>query len=116
MNWVLKLVINTLAVFATAWLLGDAVLIHSFWTAILVALVLALLNFTIKPILVLFTLPATIFTFGLFLLVINAFVIMIADWLIGGFDVRNFWWALLFSLMLSLINSIMMRLGERRAA
>ena len=75
-------------------------------TALLVALVLGLLNIFIKPILVLFTLPATIFTLGLFLLVINAVIIMLCDALVPGFNVEGFWWALLFSLILSFCQSL----------
>lgn len=113
MNLVLKLIVNTLAVFLTAWILGDAVTLSGFGTAILVALVLAIFNITIKPLMVLLTLPFTLVTFGLFLFVINALVIMAAASLIDGFEVLNFWWALLFSLVLSVVNSLMMRLGEQ---
>lgn len=75
--------------------------VDSIYTAIIVALVLGLLNIFIKPILVLFTLPATIFTFGLFLLVINAIIVEICAYLVKGFGVANFWNAILFSLILS---------------
>ena len=71
---------------------------------------LGLLNVSVKPLLILFTIPATIVTLGLFILAINAFIIMIADWIIPGFEVSSFWWALLFSLLLSFINSLFERL------
>jgi putative membrane protein len=80
--------------------------LDGFGSAILVALALALLNALVKPILVIFTIPATILTLGLFLLVINALVILLADWMVLGFFVEGFWWALLFSILLSLIKSI----------
>ncbi len=80
--------------------------VDSFLTSILVAIVLGLLNLTVKPILVLFTLPVTILTLGLFLLVINAVVILICDRIVGGFDVSSFWIALIFSLVLSVFQSI----------
>lgn len=80
--------------------------VNSFMTALLVALVLGLLNIFIKPLLVLFTLPATIFTLGLFLLVINAIIIMLCDELVPGFEVDGFWRALLFSLVLSFCQSL----------
>lgn len=83
------------------------VAVANYWTAILVAVILALLNFIVKPILILFTLPITIVTLGLFLLVINAVIILLADAFIGGFDVSGFWIALLFSLLLSLFQSIL---------
>ena len=109
----IKLIVNTLSVFITAWILGDAVVLSSFGTAILVALVLAVFNITLKPLLIFFTLPATLVTFGLFLFVINALVIMAADYMISGFEVASFWWALLFSLVLSIVNSMLFSLGDR---
>lgn len=82
--------------------------VDGFGNAILVALSLALLNQFVKPLLILFTIPATIFTFGLFLLVINALIILLADWIVrDGFEVEGFWWALLFSLVLTLVKSVL---------
>lgn len=80
--------------------------VDSYTTAIIVAVVISLLNFIVKPLLIILTLPVTILTLGLFLLIINAIIILMADAFIGGFDVANIWWALLFSLMLSLLQSI----------
>lgn len=74
--------------------------------ALIVALVLSLLNTFLKPLLVLLTIPLTLFSFGLFLLFINAFIILIADRLIEGFSVNGFGWAFLFSIILSLFNSL----------
>lgn len=99
------MLLSALAVILLANLLGG-VHVDSFLIAVIVALVLGLLNFIVKPILILFTLPVTILTFGLFLLVINALIILLADWLVTGFAVDNFWWALLFSLLLSFVQSI----------
>ncbi len=113
---ILRLIVTTLSVFVTAWILGDAVVLTNFATAILVALVLAVFNVTLKPLLILLTLPVTVVTFGLFLLVVNAIIIMAADSLIGGFDVLNFWYALLFSLILSVVNSMLVGLGEKSKA
>jgi putative membrane protein len=72
-----------------------------------VALVLAILNAIVKPILILLTLPLTILTLGLFLFVINAVIILLAGSFIDGFVVDGFWWALLFSLLLSIITSLL---------
>lgn len=107
----IRLIVNTLSVFLTAWILDPYVQLAGFGSAIIVAIVLGLLNLTIKPLLVLLTIPATLVTFGLFLFVINALVIMAADSLVGGFSVASFWWALLFSLLLSFINSLLFQLG-----
>jgi putative membrane protein len=80
--------------------------VENFWVALIVAALLALLNVTLKPILVVLTIPVTILTLGLFLLVINALIILLADALISGFMVSNFWWALAFSLILSIVTSL----------
>jgi putative membrane protein len=71
-----------------------------------VALMLALINTVIRPVLIVLTIPITLITFGLFLLVINALMIELADWLVPGFEVHGFWWALLFSLVVSVFNSL----------
>ena len=81
--------------------------VAGFITALLVAVVLGLLNIFIKPIFVLLTLPFTIFTLGLFLLVINAIIILLCTNIVGGFSVDSFWTALLFSVVLSISQSVM---------
>lgn len=88
------------------------VTVASFGTSIIVAIVLGLLNIFVKPILILFTLPVTIFTFGLFLLVINAIIILLCSKIVGGFNVDSFWTALLFSIILSALQSIMFGLTK----
>lgn len=106
MKFALKVLVSALAVFITAHIL-PGVGVESFLAAILVALVLAVLNALLKPLLVALTIPVTIMSFGLFLLVINAFIIQIVDYLIKNFKVTNFWWALLFSVILSVITWIL---------
>ncbi len=87
--------------------------VAGFTTALIVAVVLGLLNIFIKPIIVLLTLPITFITLGLFLLVINALIILLCDAIVGGFSVNSFWTALFFSIILSLLQSIMYKLlGE----
>ena len=81
--------------------------IEDHFSAVLVALSLAFLNSIVKPVLTLLTIPITVFTFGFFLLAINAFIISIADRLVQGFSVDGFWWALLFSLILSVVTGIL---------
>ena len=81
--------------------------VAGFTTALIVAIVLGLLNIFIKPILVIFTLPVTILTLGLFLLIINALIILLCTKIVGGFSVDTFWTALFFSVILSLLLSIM---------
>ena len=105
MNFIIKYAFTAVVVFATGYLL-TGVTVESFWVAVIVALVLALLNTVVKPILVALTIPFTIITFGLFLLVINALIILFADYFVDGFEVANFWWALLFSIIVSLVMSM----------
>ncbi|MES2545461.1 MAG: phage holin family protein [Bacteroidota bacterium] len=107
MKFLLKIIITSGLVVLISNLMSGVTLAHGFETSIIVALVLGLLNAFVKPILVLFTLPATIFTLGLFLLVINAVVILLCTKIVGGFDVDSFWTALLFSIFLSVSQSIM---------
>jgi putative membrane protein len=107
MKTIIKLLLSAVAVVATAYILNPQVQVENFGIAILVAVVLSLFHIFLKPILVVLTIPVTILTLGLFLLVINAALILLADWLIGGFQVDGFLWALIFSLILSVIVSIL---------
>lgn len=112
MNLVVQLIISTLAVLVTSYLL-PGVHVEDFSTAIIVAIVLGLLNTFIKPLLILFALPAVVFTFGLFLIFINTFIILLADKLIDGFEVSGFGWALLFSIVLWIVTSIFNAIKEK---
>lgn len=105
MNSIVRFLLSGVAVVLTAYLL-PGVDVHDYWTALIVALVLSLVNIFVKPILILFTIPLTFLTLGLFLLVINALMILLTDYFVDGFIVNGFWWALLFSLILSLFNSL----------
>jgi putative membrane protein len=104
MNLIIRLLVNGLAVFITSLIL-PGVHVENMLNAIIVAAVLAVLNFFLKPLLIILTIPVTLVTFGLFLLVINAFLILLAAKIVPGFKVDGFWWALLFSIVLSVINS-----------
>ncbi|WP_114750386.1 phage holin family protein [Pleomorphovibrio marinus] len=110
----LQLVVAALAILFTAYIL-PGISVDDFITGVIIAALLSLLNITIKPLLIFLTIPITLLTLGLFLLVINAIIVLIAAEIVGGFSVDNFWWALLFSLILSLVNSILgISLGEGR--
>ncbi len=111
MNFLLRLLLSALAVVILSKILPN-VHVDSYTTALIVAVVLSLLNFIVKPIMIILTLPITIVTFGLFLLIINAGIILLADHFINGFTVEGFWWALLFSLLLSFLQSILFSLLE----
>ena len=105
MNGILRFLMAGVAVLLAAYLL-PGVHIEHYGYALLVAVVLALTNAFVRPILVIFTIPITVLTMGLFLLVINAAIILLVDYLVPGFNVDGFWWALAFSLILSIFNSL----------
>lgn len=106
MNFLLRLLVSALAAMLTAYLL-PGVRINNFVTALILAFVLSILNLLVKPVLVFLTLPITVVTLGLFLLVINAVIILLASKLVSGFRVDGFWWAFIFSLVLSIVTGIM---------
>ena len=110
MNYLIKLFLNAIAVVLTAYIL-PGVHIESFLYALILAALLSVLNVSLKPLLVLLTIPATIFSLGLFLLVINALIIEVAAWILQpDFAVASFWQALFFSILLSIINGVFERL------
>jgi putative membrane protein len=106
MNFILKIIVVAAVSYALSNVL-PGVHVDSFWTAIVFALVLAVLNFFVKPILIILTLPATILTLGLFLFVINALVVWMASSLVSGIRIDGFGWALLFSLILTIVSSVL---------
>jgi putative membrane protein len=100
-----RFLLSGVAVLLTAYLL-PGVEVRSYETALLTALVLSIANVIIKPILIMLTIPITVITLGLFLLVINAVIILLVDHFVSGFFVNGFWWAMAFSLIMSIFNSI----------
>lgn len=101
----INLILSAIAVFATAYLL-PGVTVDSFVTALVVAVVLGVLNAVVKPVLLLLTLPITILTLGLFSLVINIVMILVASAVVPGFEIAGLVPAILFGLVLSLISSV----------
>ncbi len=114
MNGIVGFLLSGVAVLLTAYLL-PGVHVEHYGYALLVAAVLSVANVIVKPILVVFTIPITILTLGLFLLVINAVIILLVDYLTPGFNVDGFWWALAFSLILSILNSLFSDLTKSKA-
>jgi putative membrane protein len=113
MKLILKFLLSAVAVLILEYILKPHITVDSITTALILAVVLSLLYGLLKPILVILTLPITIITLGLFLLVINALIIMIASKLISGFHVDGFWWAMLFSILLSITQSFLYKLIEK---
>ena len=104
MKFLLKVLISTVNVFILASIL-PGVQIDNLFTAITVAFVLAILDAIVKPVLILLTLPATILSLGFFLFVINALIILLDAHFVHGFKLDGFWYAMLFSILLSFFNS-----------
>jgi putative membrane protein len=104
MNFLVKIFIIAALSFTLAHVLSG-VHVDSFWTALVFAIILAVLNVFAKPVFIILTLPVTLVTLGLFLFVINALIVLLASKMVDGFSIDNFWWALLFSLILTFIMS-----------
>jgi len=104
MAGIIRLLLTAVAVYLLPYIL-KGVAVEKITTANFVAIVLALLQFLVKPLLVFFTLPITILTMGLFLFIINAIIILMTAYFVPGFEVANIWWALLFSILLSILQS-----------
>ena len=105
MNIIIRFLLSGVAVMLSAYLL-PGVHVLDYWAALLVAVLISVSNVIVKPIFVILTIPITLITLGLFLLVINAVIILMVDYFVDGFSVDGFWWALAFSLILSVFNSL----------
>ncbi len=114
MNLIIRLFITAAVAYGLSIIL-KGVHIPNFTDALILAVVLALLNTFIKPILVILTLPITIITMGLFLFVINALIILLADRLMDGIRIDGFWWAVIFSLILSVASSVVYSMVEKKS-
>lgn len=111
LRFLIYLLVNGFTVWlASEWLSGVSV--ESYWMAVLTGLVLGLVNAFVRPIITLITLPLTIVTFGVFLLIIQGAMVLLADWLLDGFEVESFGWAMLFTLLLALINFLIGKVAK----
>lgn len=107
MDTIITILISGVAVIISAYFL-EGISIRNFGSALWTALMIAIANVVIKPVLTFLTIPLTILTFGLFLLVINAVIILIVTKVSPGFKVRSFGWAMGFSILFSLVNTVLM--------
>ena len=101
----------TLAIFFTCWIL-PGISVEGFWLAVMAAAMMGIINFFIRPFVLILTFPITILTFGLFRFVINALMLLLASAIIDGFKVEGFWWALLGSLIISTVYEFIVELGR----
>ena len=103
MHILLAIIINTIAVLITAYIL-PGIHVAGFWTAVFVAIVLGIVNAILRPIIFILTLPINILTLGLFSFVIMGLLVYLVSAIVPGFVVDNFWWAILFALIVAIIN------------
>jgi putative membrane protein len=118
MKLIFHWLVHAVAIVIAAYIL-PGVMVANFLAALVLAVVLGAINIFIRPILVLLTLPLTIVTLGLFILILNALLIMLASAIVPGFAVAGFWWALLFAIVLWIVNSVLHSLendGEAKSA
>ena len=106
MNFLIRLLVTAAAAYGLTHILSG-VHISDFTSAFIFAIVLAVLNAIVKPLLVFLTIPITIVTLGLFLLVINALIVLLADKLLDGLKVDGFWWAFIFSILLTIVSGFL---------
>lgn len=107
MSFFARWIVTTLAIYGVAWLMAPHIQIEDFQSAIWAGLALGLINAFIRPLIVVLTLPVTVLTLGLFLLFINAFLLMLVSELVPGFVVEGFGWALLASILISLVGAFL---------
>ncbi|MCI4669517.1 MAG: phage holin family protein [Bacteroidia bacterium] len=108
MRLVISILLNGLMVFLASKLLSG-VTVDGYMAAVIAGCVLGLVNFFVKPVITLITLPLTVITLGIFMLFVNGAMVLLADYLVGGFDVDGWGWAILFSLVLTLMNTLLSR-------
>jgi putative membrane protein len=113
MKILINIILTGLAVGLAGYVI-PGVALESFWTAITVGLVMGLINALIRPIVLILTLPLNVLTLGLFTFVINALMIMLAAWLVPGFEVAGFWPALLFSVVVAVLKMLFSGLERPR--
>ncbi|CAB3637197.1 MULTISPECIES: phage holin family protein [Achromobacter] len=109
MALILVWILNAVALLVVAYLL-PGITVASFGSALIAALVLGLVNMLVKPVLVLLTLPITIVTLGLFLIVINALLFWFVGSVLKGFQVNGFWWAVGGAILYSIISGLLTKL------
>jgi putative membrane protein len=110
MTFIARWLINMAAIMLIAYLLPTVIWVDGVWAAFVAALLLGIVNAIIRPILILLTLPLTLMTFGLFLLVINGLMLWLVAALVGGFHVNGFWGAVFGSILISLVSWILSRI------
>ncbi len=109
MHIILAIIVNVIAVLVTTFIL-PGIHLHSYWTALWVALVLGIVNAILRPIIFILTLPINILTLGLFSFVIMGLLVYLVSAIVPGFKVDNFGWAILFALIVAIINWLLWKI------
>lgn len=112
---ILKWVVSALAFLALPYII-TGISVASFWTALILALLWGVVGITIKPILLILTLPINLLTFGIFTFIINGFLLWLLSGIVKGFVVEGFWIAVLGALVLSVISSLAHMVLNRKEA
>jgi putative membrane protein len=98
---------NLVALFVAAWIIPDVSYGDDFWVLFIAALVFTIVNWLVRPIVILLALPAVILTLGLALILINTFMLYLTDWIVPSFETGSFWWTLLAAIIVSIVNLIL---------
>lgn len=112
MKFIVRLLLTAVIAYGLSMILKPHIMISSYGTAVVFVLVLGILNAIVRPLLVILTLPVTILTLGLFLLVINVLMVLLADKMVSGIHIDGFIWAFIFGLLLSFASSTISRLQK----
>ena len=113
MRFIIRILVTAAVAYGLSMILTPHVRIDSYSTALIFVLVLGLLNALVKPILIILTLPITIITLGIFLLVINVLMILLASKFVTGIHIQGFLWAFIFGLLLSFLSSLLNNLERK---
>jgi putative membrane protein len=109
---------NTVALFVAAWIIPSLSYGDDFWVLFIAALVFTIVNWFVRPLVILLALPAVVLTLGLALILINTFMLYLTDWIVPSFETGSFWWTLLAAIIVSIVNliiSLVLKPEERLA-
>jgi putative membrane protein len=110
-RWLLiRWISNAVALFVAAWLLSGVDYGDQWWTLLIAAAVFTVVNFAVKPILAVLSIPFIVVTLGLFYFLINVLMLYLTDWLVPDFEIETFWWGALAAIIVSFVNFLMQRL------
>ena len=110
-RWLLiRWISNAVALFVAAWLLSGVDYGDQWWMLFIAAAVFTVVNFAVKPILAVLSIPFIVVTLGLFYFLINVLMLYLTDWLVADFEIDTFWWGALAAIIVSSVNFVMQRL------